>query len=216
MLLDLPSSADELLAGFKSKLRSQIRKAEKNGLVFETGRDARFIDDFYRVFTVNMRDLGSPTHSRAWFESICEQFAENMIISVVKHQGQPIGAGIVLMNGSHAAIPWASTIRSFNRLSPNMLLYWSLLSYVADHGFKTFDFGRSSFGEGTYKFKQQWGAEPVALAWRSPGENGHEAIAEPSIHRKSQMRKTVESVWTRLPLPMTVLLGSRIRKYISL
>lgn len=47
MLLELPSSSDELLASFKSKLRSQIKKAEKNGLVYTVGRDVKLLEDFF-------------------------------------------------------------------------------------------------------------------------------------------------------------------------
>ena len=46
-----------------------------------------------------------------------------------------------------------------------MLLYWSLLEYSSDHGYTTFDFGRSSVEASTYRFKAQWGAEPHQLHW---------------------------------------------------
>ncbi len=49
MLLDLPDSSEILLANFKSKLRSQVRKAEKNGVTFRwTGPNG--VDSFYSVF----------------------------------------------------------------------------------------------------------------------------------------------------------------------
>jgi FemAB-related protein (PEP-CTERM system-associated) len=215
MLLDLPKSSETLLTGFKSKLRSQIRKAQKNGLIVELGNHKELIDEFYDVFSCNMRDLGSPTHSLNWFREINQNYQKDMIISIVKYQGQPVAAGIVLFSGPRAAIPWASTRREFNRLSPNMLLYWSLLEYASDNGFKTFDFGRSSFNEGTYKFKQQWGAKPVPLKWK----NLMLAIDEENdsiTHSKSNLRELVETIWRKLPLKLTIFLGSRIRKFISL
>lgn len=215
MLLELPESSDTLLASFKSKLRSQVKKAEKNGLDLEIGRNSHLIDAFYKVFTINMRDLGSPTHSKKWFQEITRNYQQNMIISIIKYNNQPVGAGMVLFNGVTAAIPWASTKREFNRLSPNMMLYWSLLRYATDHGYKVFDFGRSGFGEGTYRFKQQWGAYPVPLQWETYKKN----LVEPQnveLQRKGNIRPIVESIWRHLPLPMTVKLGSGIRKYISL
>ena len=91
MLLDLPSSAEELWDGFKSKLRSQIRKAEKNGLTFEFANEK--IDDYYSVFSLNMRDLGSPVHSKKWFEEITKQFKDNAKLGLVYYRGKSIGAG---------------------------------------------------------------------------------------------------------------------------
>ena len=215
MILDLPDSSETLLSGFKSKLRSQIKKAEKNGLTVEIGQTDQLIDDFYDVFSCNMRDLGSPTHSKQWFHEIKRHYKQNMIISIIKVEGEAIGAGIVLFNGVNASIPWASTKRNFNHLSPNMLLYWSLLQYTTDNGYKAFDFGRSTPGEGTFKFKQQWGAKPVPLLWENKviGSNKQE---ENFSHSQGRLREIIESVWRLLPLALTIYIGPRVRKYISL
>lgn len=214
MLLELPENSEALMASFKSKLRSQIRKAEKNGLTSSTGRDKKHIDGFYDVFTRNMRDLGSPVHSKQWFEAIVENYQDNIIISNVYKDDVVVGAGIVLTNGKKSCIPWASTNADYNRLAPNMLLYWSLLSYVADHGFTSFDFGRSTPGEGTYKFKKQWGSEPIALDWQTYQEG--QLINENSTGGKGKLRTTIESCWKKLPVSTSVLIGPAIRKYISL
>jgi len=215
MLLELPETSELLMSSFKAKLRSQIRKAEKNGLTFEVGRERKLIDEFYHVFTINMKDLGSPTHSKKWFEQILENYRQNMIISIVRYNDIAVGAGIVLLNGKVATIPWASTKREFNKLAPNMLLYWSLLEYSTDQGYQEFDFGRSSFGEGTFKFKRQWGAQAVPLDWQTY-ENKQLLSQQSHSSQKSNIRSAIENIWCRLPLPMTVAVGSRIRKYISL
>jgi FemAB-related protein (PEP-CTERM system-associated) len=215
MLLPLPDSSADLLAGFKAKLRSQIKKAEKNGLSFKTGNNDTLLADFYQVFTVNMKDLGSPVHSLDWFKAIARHYADRCVISVVRYNDIPVGAGLILRHTETAAIPWASTLRSYNKLAPNMLLYWSLLEYATDHGNHFFDFGRSTIGEGTFKFKQQWGAIPVPLDWTTFPEMESEAT-QPVVASKSSLRETAENIWKRLPLPLTVLIGSRVRKYISL
>lgn len=217
MILTLPDSSETLMAGFKSKLRSQIRKAEKNGLRFETGCSQQLLDHFYQVFVHNMRKLGSPVHSKAWYQCLFEHFNSEMLISVIYSDDKPIGAGIVLINKDKACIPWASTLAEFNRLAPNMLLYWSLLEYVADNGIKEFDFGRSTFGEGTFKFKQQWGAEPIALNWYLPNQVNTDENANLAANvEPGKIRAMVENTWSVLPLGLTTWLGPKVRKYISL
>jgi len=216
MILALPDNSETLLNGFKAKLRSQVKKAEKNGLTFRCGNTINFIDAFYGVFTQNMQALGSPTHSKAWFEAIREFYADNCLVSLVEYDDKVIGAGLLLMNGHTATVPWASTLRAYNRLAPNMLLYWSLLKFAADHGYQQFDFGRSTIGEGTYKFKQQWGAKPIPLNWITYSHNG-QATADTSISTGvGQVRTILENIWRRLPLMLTIMIGSRVRKYISL
>ena len=204
MLCPLPESSEALFKSYKPKLRSQIRKAEKNGLTSEIRTDIKAVDLFYRVFAWNMRRLGSPVHSRDWFRELKQAYGEQMIVGLVFLDDQPVGAGIVLNTGNQACIPWASTLEQYNHLAPNMLLYWSLLSHVCDHGCELFDFGRSTIGEGTYRFKKQWGARPYALPWADqPGT-------------ASRLRPLIESVWRRLPLGMVNWIGPKLRRYITL
>jgi FemAB-related protein (PEP-CTERM system-associated) len=215
MVLPLPDNAEALLAGFKSKLRSQIRKAEKNGLNCVIASNQKSIDDFYQIFAINMRKLGSPVHSKKWFEALFKNYAKHIILSVVYKDHIPVGAGIVLLNGNKAAIPWASTVAQYNKLAPNMMLYWSLLEHVSNHGCTEFDFGRSTYDEGTFKFKRQWGAEPIPLVWSNLVAE-QTAITENTPQKPSQIRNVVEKVWAKLPLGVTTTLGPKIRKHISL
>ena len=216
MLLPLPDSSETLFAAFKSKLRSQIRKAEKNGLHYKLGSKAEMLEDFYQVFAHNMRALGSPVHSRQWFNALHQVYQDNMLISVVYKDDLAIGAGIVLIAGNKASIPWASTKAEYNRLSPNMMLYWSFLKHLSDNNIAEFDFGRSSYGEGTYKFKQQWGAQPARLDWQTIHLASLQAPQKSEQTGSGKLRAKVEAIWRKLPIQVTIALGPKIRKYISL
>jgi FemAB-related protein (PEP-CTERM system-associated) len=217
MLLSLPESSESLMAGFKSKLRSQIRKAEKNGLTTELGASESLLEHFYTVYATNMRDLGSPVHAKKWFREIVSAYQNKCLISVVYEGSTPIGGGLIIKCGNTASIPWASTLREYNKLAPNMLLYWSLLEHCADSGVEMFDFGRSTFEEGTYKFKKQWGAKPQLLDWRKFDANGELLQKnETTPNSASALRTTAENIWRKLPLKMTITIGSTIRPYISL
>jgi FemAB-related protein (PEP-CTERM system-associated) len=215
MILPLPENSEALMAGFKSKLRSQVRKAEKNGLTYLIANNQKQIDDFYKIFSINMRKLGSPVHSKKWFESLFNHYQDNIFLSVVYTDTTPIGAGIVLRNANKVSIPWASTVAEYNKLAPNMMLYWSLLKHVCDLGCNEFDFGRSTYDEGTFKFKRQWGAEPVSLNWANLAKsNDTDALGTPN--NPSKLRTMVEKTWAKLPLNVTTTLGPKIRKHISL
>ena len=212
MLLNLPDSSEELWKGFKSKLRSQINKAEKNNLTFAWGT-TKDIDPFYEVFSRNMHDLGSPVHSKKWIEKIIEYYGENAVMGLVYNEKQPVGCGIILFTKHTASIPWASTLREFNRLNPNMMLYWNFLKFAADHNKKLFDFGRSTPNEGTFRFKKQWGATPRPLLWYQVGEEKN--IQKTEI-KQSTKREILADIWSKMPLPMANFFGPKIRKYISL
>lgn len=211
MVLDLPKTQDELWSSFKSKLRSQVRKAEKNGLVFKFGNDR--LGDFYSVFSKNMRDLGSPVHSRKWFEEVMENYGSNAKIGLVLLDQKAVGGALILKVGEKISIPWASTLREYNRFSPNMLLYWELLKYSVNTGAIQFDFGRSTPGGGTFKFKSQWGATTRDLKWYRVNMHDRSNVKGAA---KFGGRQAVEWIWKKMPLPVANTIGHRIRKYISL
>lgn len=217
MICPLPESSEALIKSYKPKLRSQIRKAEKNGLTSCVESSPEAIRAFYPVFAANMHRLGSPVHSLGWFLALQSAYGEQMRIGLVQFENQVVGAGIVLVNGQWASIPWASTVAEFNHLAPNMLLYWSLLADVTDRGCRMFDFGRSTPGEGTYRFKKQWGAEPHELRWLSVDLAGQEQPEPAQAPAKAPgLRALVERAWQRLPRAVADRLGPLLRKYISL
>jgi FemAB-related protein (PEP-CTERM system-associated) len=213
MLLPLLIDAESLLSNFKSKLRSQVRKPKKDGLIAKVG-GIELLDDFYSLFVETMRDLGSPVHSKTWFISVFEVYLSRAKCCVVyMPDGEPAAGGVLLLHSRIVSNPWSSSLRRFNRWNPNMLLYWTFLEYAANQGYAFFDFGRSTPGEGTYRFKEQWGAKPEPLFWYTISLNGS-PVKKQTID-KSKFDKAIQ-YWKKLPIPVTKVIGPRIRKYISL
>lgn len=208
MFLDLPASPGALWQQFRPKLRAQIRRPTKAGLYARIG-DVTLLDDFYSVFSRNMRDLGTPVYAPGFFRAFLRHQPERTRICVVYRSGRPVGGGIVVGDRDVLEIPWASTIREANPDSPNMLLYWKLLEYAVEAGYRRFDFGRSTPGEGTFAFKRQWGAEPVPLHWyywlRDAGPL-------PELNPKNPKYQLAIRAWQHLPLPVTRLLGPHLVK----
>jgi len=217
MLVSLPESAEVLLASYKPKLRSQIKKAQKNGLSADISTSAAALEQFYAVYAKNMHRLGSPVHSFNWFLHLTRLLAPQQAFKIVlvSYQQQVVGAALLLHYGKQAWIPWASTLADFNHLAPNMLLYWHTQAYLADLGIRTFDMGRSTYGEGTYRFKAQWGAEPEALCWQTfdtVNKDGQIDLGIPA----GRLRLLAEKIWRLLPLPVATTCGAFLRRYISL
>jgi FemAB-related protein (PEP-CTERM system-associated) len=192
----LPPDVDALWSGLDRKVRNQVRKARKEGLVAASGA-GELVGDFYRVFSRNMRDLGTPVYSRRLFEETVRLFPDRTRVFVVRRGAQPIAAGIAIRFRDTVIVPWASSLGAFRPLSPNMLLYWSMLERAVTDGARVFDFGRSSAGSGPQPFKRQWGAVETPLSWEyvlidrpAPPDHG------PSSPR---LRAAV-AAWSRLPL----------------
>lgn len=211
MWLNLPSDSDALLKGFKPKLRSQVRKGEKNGLGVRDG-GIELLDDFYEVFSRNMRALGTPVYGKSFFQLILEAIPKtSRLVVVTSPEGQPIAGGFLLGFRDRLEIPWASSLREYNYLQSNMFLYWNCLRYACDHAYRIFDFGRSSVGAPTYKFKEQWGAQPIDHYWHYWLDRDQEM---PQLNPQNPKFKLAISTWQRLPLSVTRLLGPFIAKHL--
>ena len=212
MVLDLPDTADELMAGFKAKLRSQIRRPQKDGLTTVTG-GIELLDDFYRVFAENMRDLGSPVHAKKFIAAVITEFADRVRITTVRKGQEVYAAGITLGCAGTLYNPWASSLRRYSASSPNMLLYWSMLEHACENSYATFDFGRSTPEEGTWKFKKQWGTVETPLHWLS-------LTQAPVPHASQAQQKSTFDVamqlWQKMPVALSKVVGPPLRKYIGL
>ncbi|WP_028581468.1 GNAT family N-acetyltransferase [Desulfogranum japonicum] len=203
----LPQCSTVLWQQLGSKVRNQVRKAEKNSCTSQVG-GKELLDSFYQIFGTNMRDLGSPVHSYDFFIEIFKAFGESVRIILVERQGVPLASSIVLTKGNTLYNPWASSLRAYRPLCPNMLLYWTMLSWACDQGLSCFDFGRSSPGASTYTFKKQWGAESRPLSWEVFSLPGQEWYPEKeSLNLKG---------WNTLTLAESNTIGPKIRRWISL
>jgi FemAB-related protein (PEP-CTERM system-associated) len=204
MLLELEPG---LWDGLDRKVRNQVRKAQKSGLTVEHG-GAELATDFYTVFARNMRDLGTPVYSRRLFDEVLATFPDRARLHVVRLQGLPVAAGLTYQSGAGTVeIPWASSIREYNSLCPNHLLYWSVIETAAEGGHHVFDFGRSTPGEGTYKFKEQWGARPVQLHWEYYLVGGN---ALPNVSPANSKFHMAIELWKRLPLGLATRFGPAV------
>jgi len=203
MVLPLPNSDKILDSQLGSKIRSQVKKAKANRLVVKFG-GLEIVNDFYHVFSVNMRDLGTPVYSANFFVDILKNFPETAFISVVYKNEKPVAAGFLLGYKDKLEIPWASSLKKYNHLGGNMLLYRSILTEAISREFEYFDFGRSTENGSTYKFKKQWGATSHQLHWHYWTKDNHQV---PSLNPDNAKFRLVIRAWKLLPVFVSRLIG---------
>ena len=206
--LKLPDTFEALSKRLGTKLRSQVKRAEREAVQCRRG-GAELLDDFYAVFAENMRDLGTPVYPRRFFEAILKRFAPHCELVVIDWRGEPAAAAFLTFWRGRAEVPWASCRTEAKPVGLNMKLYWELLSRSIERGCGLFDFGRSTVDSGTYRFKRQWGAEPVPMYWyrweRHP--SGAQDTHGGDMGRVMQL---ATAVWQRLPLGIANAFGPLI------
>lgn len=204
MVLQLPDSVAELQKKLGSKLRSQIRRVDRENPEVRIG-GAELLADFYPVFCSVMRDLGTPVYPLRFFAAVCAALQSRVSVVVIYLGGRPVSGAILVQWRDGMEVPWAATLGEVKSLSVNMRLYWELLQLALARGCRFFDFGRSSVDAGTYRFKSQWGAQPVQLYWHCWSQRGSGAVAGPPNER-ARLALAVR-LWSRMPLPLANRLG---------
>ena len=105
--------------------------------------------------------------------------------------------------GINQPLPWVSA---------NDFMYWKLLCYGAEHGYKVFDFGRSKQGTGPYDFKRHWGFEPTPLPYQ------YHLVTQkviPNLNPTNPKLSLPIELWKRLPLPVSQWLGPKIVRFFA-
>jgi len=207
-LLELNKDPEVIFKGFNSKLRNQIRKAQKSKLTAQFG-GLELLPDFYRIFSWKMHSLGTPVWGYSHFENILKVFPGTAQIILVKKDEESIAGGLVLAFKDRLYVPSAAAYRSALKFCPNHALYWEVVKKGCDEGYEYFDFGRSRIDSSTYKFKIQWVPEPTQLKWQY-----HLARAKemPKINPGSPKYRLFINIWKKLPLSAANYLGPRVIK----
>ena len=210
MLLDLRGrSVEGYWSSLEAKVRNQIRKAEKSGVTVRVGRE-ELLDSFYRVFCVNMRDLGSPVHRKELFAEVLRRLP-GAEIALAELNGWCVGGLFRIRWGDAMIIPWASTLRAYRASCPNNALYWDTLAASFRQGCAKVDFGRSTHGAGTWSFKKQWLAEEQPMPWYSFPVLEAEPKAAAAPAGAGGLLEMASAVWSRLPARYANRLGPQIR-----
>jgi len=209
--LNLVDNAEHMWNSFDAKLRNQIRKALREGIT-ASWVGVQGLSDFYRVFAINMRDLGSPVHSLRFFATILEEFPNSARLILIRRAGETIGGGLCLLFKDTIFMPWASSLRKYRSLCPNNRLYWEVIRWGCEEGYRVFDFGRSSRGSGTYRFKKQWGALEEPLNWQIINRAGKFSV---TVQSDDPRYRWAANAWKHLPLTVANSIGPVLRKQLS-
>jgi FemAB-related protein (PEP-CTERM system-associated) len=206
MLLPLADDAGRMWDQLDRRVRNHVRKAQKSDFTTAVG-GIELVGEFYDVFATNMRDLGTPVYSKRFFQAVLETFPDRTTIHVVRHGSRPIAAAFAYRFRDIVEIPWASSLVAYRSSSPNSLLYWTAIEDAIQRGCRTFDFGRSTPGEGTYRFKEQWGARPEPLWWEYVLLARQEM---PDHSPKNPKFAAAIAAWKHLPVWLTRIVGPPI------
>ena len=203
--LDLRGGPDKLFAGFASSVRRALRKGERGDLEVEIRPDREALLAFYRLHVRTRRRHGLPPQSLAFFLNVYEEIIKSGLGSLVMASdgSQPVAAAIFFHYGAQSLYKFGASDERLQATRANNLVMWTGIRLMAEQGFQSLHFGRTSSGnEGLRRYKLGWGTvetildyyrfDPRAASWmigRDATSGAHNAV------------------FSRLPLSLNRMLG---------
>lgn len=210
MILNLRQDVDSQWKCLKDSIRRNINRAIKKEVRIEQGH-FDMLDDFYEIYSRGMKEFGTPVYGKDFFKNILKKFPHNTSIFSMVFHDKVIGAAFAIWYKDAFEIPWIYSLKSHRHLNANSLLYWEAISRAIRNGFKKFDFGRSTAGEGTYVFKKRWGAIPAQILNQYYVQNIDNI---PSLDVEKPLYKFFIRAWKKIPLNLTRFIGPIVIKNI--
>jgi len=203
-LLILEPDEEAMFSKFKKNKRKTIKKSEKFNLIYRQEKNA---DNFYNIYSENMSYLGSPVHSKLFFQNLLEEFKDKSSIHSVFLKGNCVYSSFYIADKNKIVNCWSSTLNRYRKYYPTDFGIWNTIKYAIRNGFEILDFGRSQYASSNLEFKRRWGAKPVQLCY--------EYISSGSSHftnsKTNPNRKRFEKIWKIMPLNLSKKLGPLIR-----
>ena len=169
--LDLQAGAGRVFQSFhKDSIQRKIRRAEREGVVCETGRSEPLLREFYGLLVKTRRRHRLPPQPFPWFANLVSSLGESVTVFVARHRGRPIAAIVTLSHGGTLVYKYGASDEGFHALGGMPFLFWTAIQDACARGCKTLDFGRSdSDNIGLLTFKDRLGAHRSRLTyWRQP------------------------------------------------
>ena len=210
--VDLRPDLAALFAAFqKSSTQRKIQRAEREGLLYRSGRSPELLDAFQTVFLMTRRRHGVPPQPVAWFRNLIDCFGEALQIRVAFQDERPVAAILTLRHKDTLVYKYGGSDPRFSNLGGTHLLFWRSIEEAKAEGLRRFDLGRTDWDNtGLITFKDRWGAAQSNLVYTRL------SVSPPSIHAgEGWAGRFARSAISRLPGGLFSLAGSRLYRHIG-
>jgi CelD/BcsL family acetyltransferase involved in cellulose biosynthesis len=174
---------DTLFRSFRSRVRRNIRKAEREQLAVRGGdRREDLVQTYFALHAQTRSRLGVPTQPRRFFDALWRHVIDAGLgfLLLAFHDGVAVAGAVFLEWNGRIVYKYGASDHRHWALRPNNLVLWECMKRACAAGAKTFDFGRSDLeDEGLRSFKEGWGAPEEPLAYTTLGRSRSGAAGRP-------------------------------------
>lgn len=181
--LALDAAPEVLLARtHKDCVQRKVRRAEREGLVYRSGRSPEMLRDFFRLLIRTRRRHCVLPQPMAWFRNLAAALGDAFTVRTASWQGRAIAAIVTLAFKDTLVYKHGASDERHHALGAMPWLFCKAIGEAHSAGLHSFDFGRSDQDAGgLIRFKEHLGARRSELLyWRMT------AAGESSVSRTSR------------------------------
>ncbi len=207
--LDLRGSVAEIFGRMHhSSTQRAVRRAEREGLTYETGTSDRLLASFYRLLRMTRRRHGLPPQPFAWFRNLVSCLGERVAVhAAVNKDGEAIATILTLSARKTIYYKYGGSDAAHHRLGGMPFLFWRVIQDARAGGFVEMDLGRSDLDQpGLVAFKDHLGGTRWTLTYYGSRARSHHAA------RRDWMSRAARGVCAHLPDAALDLTGRLIYK----
>ena len=205
----ISSDPDENMAAIPRKQRAMVRKGIKAGLRTEITED---IDLFYYIYSLSVRNHGTPVFSKNYFRLLKKEFKDDCEIRVIYKDRQPVSTVMTFYFRKEVLPYYGGGTLEARKCKAFDYMYWEVMKDACQKGYQIFDYGRSKKGTGSYSFKKNWGFVPEPLPYQYCLINTDEL---PDINPLNPKYRIFIKLWKKMPLSLCNSIGPYISKYLG-
>jgi hypothetical protein len=167
--LSLDSPVDVLFHNLhRNCIQRKIQRAEREGLVYESGRSEALLRKFYRLLMLTRRRHSLPPQPLQWFRNLTSSMGDYLTIRMVSKSDSAVAAMLTLSHKNTVTFKYGCSDERFHNLGGTPFLFWKTIQEGKEQGMTELDLGRSeSSHAGLIQFKDRLGAMKTLLPyWR--------------------------------------------------
>lgn len=206
---NLAVKPDDVLAQIKKKQRAVVRHSSNNELTQRIDKD---VDTLYDIYSISVRNLGTPVFPKALFFELIKQFDSNADILTIEKDNTAISSVMNFYYQGTVMPYYGGGLAHARALKSNDFMYYQLMLHAVKKGCDKFDFGRSKNDSGPEKYKRSWGIEPTPIY--------HyyylvKATEIPNLSPNNPKYQMMIKLWKKLPVSISRSLGPLLAKYLG-
>lgn len=161
--IDLTPSEEDLMKGFSSKTRYNIRVAERNGVIVKEDNSDTAFEKYLELTKETVRRQGFFAHTEKYHRLMWNILKKAGIahLFVANYQKQIITTWILFKWGNFLYYPYGASTEAHKNIMANNLIMWESIKFGKRMGLSTFDLWGRELGKGFTKFKEGYNPKVI-------------------------------------------------------